>query len=122
MLNIIYVYCPVYGCLLGCLGYCRQSDCQEFEETPPGMRGKHKKNDKYDVGVPEVLQFIGCYSPQAYNEILKCGITFLNARKYVRKLINQTAKYTEYDCCNHPYPFFISQQPGQAEYIFFDGH
>jgi hypothetical protein len=62
------------------------------------MRGKKRDKNKYDVGVTEVIQLIECYNPEVSRAILRCGLPFLTARKFVKKLINLSTKdYCEYE-------------------------
>lgn len=88
---IVYVWCPqIFLC-------CTQPLKPDVKiDSAPLMRGKkskNKKDKKYDAGITDVLNIIGCYNPKLLEELMKCNIPYETARKIVQKMINMSVEY-----------------------------
>ena len=76
--------------------YCTQPLKSDVEShDAPLMRGKKSKknkdkDNKYDVGISEILNIIGCYNPKVLEELMKCNVPYETAKKIIRKMINMS--------------------------------
>ncbi|HBM73970.1 MAG TPA: hypothetical protein DD429_00230, partial [Clostridiaceae bacterium] len=65
-----------------------EKSAHDNAQTGKGYRKAKKIGSKYNSGLGETLEYIGCYNPLVLDFLLKCNIPYKDARKIVKKMIN----------------------------------